>query len=256
MIERKQVREVNVLNKYNTILNETDTLLPMGRVVQVSGMSIISEGPPDASIGEICRVETQEKSILIPCEVVGFQNHRLVLMPLGSPQGVFPNANVLASRKRLSISVSTGMLGRVFDGLGRPLDGKPALITEEKKSLDHDPPRPTSRPAIRQHLETGIRAIDSLLTVGRGQRIGIFAGTGVGKSTLLGMIARYTRADINVIALVGERGREVNEFLDKVEAGVVYVNRARSATTGAMVGCQPFVGWKNSGISGKGTGSE
>ncbi len=201
-----------VLEKYRNLLKEMDPLRPMGRVHQVTGLSITSEGPPDVRVGDICRVELTNADHL-PCEVVGFQGHRLVLMPLGSTTGVFPNASVLATGRRLSVPVGDALLGRVLDGLGRPLDAKSPLVGLESRPLDVDPPSPTLRTPIREPLITGVRSIDGLLTAGRGQRLGLFAGTGVGKSTLLGMIARYTKADVNVIALVGERGREVLEFI-------------------------------------------
>ena len=187
---------------------------PMGRVVQVTGLSIISEGPPDVSVGDICRIELAGNRGLLGAEVVGFQGHRLVLMPLGPSTGVFPDASVHALGRRPAIHVGMGMLGRVLDGLGHPLDGKNPIITGDTRYNDNDPPGPTARIPIREPLVTGVRAIDSMLTVGKGQRIGLFAGTGVGKSTLLGMISRNTRADVNVICLVGERGREVKEFIE------------------------------------------
>ncbi|MBX7058407.1 MAG: FliI/YscN family ATPase [Leptospirales bacterium] len=222
-------KPLDLLDKYQNLLEGMDPLRPMGRVAQVTGLSIISDGPPEVSIGDICRVETAEKGRYLSCEVVGFRNHQLVLMPLGSPAGIAPRAHVLATGRRLMVQVSDRMLGRVFDGLGRPLDTRSPLLSKEERDADQDPPPPISREMIRRPVETGIRAIDGMLTIGAGQRIGIFAGTGVGKSTLLGMIARYTRADINVICLVGERGREVKEFLendlgdDGLKRSVVFV---------------------------------
>lgn len=203
-----------VLNKYQTLLNAMDPLRPMGRVAQITGLSIITDGPPEVAIGDLCRVETSAKGQYLNCEVVGFQGHRLVLMPLGSTAGVSPQAAVLATGRRLTVPVSEKLLGRVLDGLGRPLDNKAPILSEELRDVDADPPRPMMREPIRSPVETGVRVLDGLLTIGAGQRIGLFAGTGVGKSTLLGMIARYTRADVNVICLVGERGREVREFLE------------------------------------------
>ncbi len=205
---------IDLLKKYQTLLEDMDPLRPMGRVLEVTKMSILSEGPPDIGIGDVCQVEVSGKSKHLQAEVVGFQGHKLVLMPFGTTTGVFPNAVVLASGRQLTIQVGDEMLGRILDGLGRPLDGKQPLMTAEQRIADAEPPGPTKRIPIRKPLETGIKAIDSLLTIGCGQRIGIFAGTGVGKSTLLGMIARYTQADINVICLVGERGREVREFVE------------------------------------------
>ncbi|MBE7437368.1 MAG: FliI/YscN family ATPase [Spirochaetales bacterium] len=211
---KKRIDPERLLEKYQSTIEDLNPLRPMGRVVQVTGMSIITEGPPGVSIGEICRVERSGQKAFLPCEVVGFQNHRLVLMPLGPISGIYPECDVLATGKRLEIPVTTELLGRVIDGSGRPLDSMPPILSREQRLADYDPPDPIKRIPIRTVLSTGVRAIDGLLTIGRGQRIGIFAGTGVGKSTLLGMIARYTDADVNVICLVGERGREVREFIE------------------------------------------
>lgn len=206
-------KDLSRLDKYQQILDRMDPLRPMGRLVEVQGLSLISDGPPDAGIGDICRVELKNGEF-IRAEVVGFQKGRLVLMPLGSTAGIQPGADVLASGRRMQISISERMLGRVFDALGHPLDLKEGITSSVQRDHEGEPPLPHLRVPIRSPLETGVRAIDSLLTVGRGQRIGVFAGTGVGKSTLLGMICRYTRADVNVICLVGERGREVREFIE------------------------------------------
>ncbi|MCB1174065.1 MAG: FliI/YscN family ATPase [Leptospiraceae bacterium] len=206
--------EVDVLGKYKELLNGLDPLRPMGRVLQVTGMSIITEGPPEARIGDLCKIQLNDKGEFLTCEVVGFQGHHLVQMPMGTPDRVFPEAGVLALGRRMTIPVSDQLLGRVLDGLGRPLDGRPPIISAENRNAEQSPPNPIQRPPIRSVLETGVRSIDSMLTIGAGQRMGIFAGTGVGKSTLLGMIARYTQADVNVICMVGERSREVREFLE------------------------------------------
>ena len=206
---------INFLNKYSEIISDTQITLNTGTVHQVNGLSIISKGPGDASIGDFVKVQTNinTKDGLL-CEVVGFQGHHLILMPLGLPTGVFPNSLVSSLNKKLSISVNEDMLGRVLDGIGRPLDHKPPIYSRNKISVDSSPPLPTDRYPIRKPVVTGIRSIDGLISIGRGQRMGIFAGTGVGKSTLLGMIARNTKADINIICLVGERGREVSEFIE------------------------------------------
>lgn len=213
MIERKLHEEHDVLQKYLDAIDQQDPLRPMGKVVQVTGMSIITDGPPEVKVGDLCRVEIHNGTDHILCEIVGFQNHRLVLMPLGSIAGVSPNANVLALDRPMTLPVSDNMLGRVLDGNGRPLDGRAPLYGRQRIRVDNDPPMLTKREPITQRVETGVRAVDGMLTVGQGQRLGIFAGTGVGKSTLMGMIARYTKSDINVICLVGERGREVGDFL-------------------------------------------
>lgn len=213
MIEKKLQKNIDFLGKYRTLLEGFDPMRPLGKIVQVSGMSLISDGPPEASLGDICRVLRSDGTEL-QCEVVGFHNHRLILMPLGSITGVHPDATVHTISKQMFIHVSPEMTGRVFDGLGKSMDEKAPFITGETLVAEYDPPPAIQRDPIDRPLVTGVRTIDSMLTVGRGQRIGIFAGTGVGKSTLLGMIARYTKADVNVICLVGERGREVREFID------------------------------------------
>ena len=205
----------NTFVKYYSVLEDTHLAVSMGKVKQVNGLSILTEGPGDASVGDWVQVETtHEENNPLNCEVIGFQGCHLVLMPLGAPVGVFPEALVRAKGKKLTIPATEEMLGRLLDGIGRPLDGASPIFSSQRLFVDADPPPPTQREPIRQIMETGIRSIDGLLSVGRGQRIGIFAGTGVGKSTLLGMIARSTKADINIICLVGERGREVREFIE------------------------------------------
>jgi FliI/YscN family ATPase len=204
----------DVLQKYRTVLKETDPILPLGRVVEVNGISILSFGPPDTSIGQLCRIEPDGGKPVL-CEVTGFRNNQLILMPFGSTEGIYPSAVVHNTGRRMSIYTSMDLLGRILNGMGQPIDGKPPILQGELRSADASPPDPISRKPIDSVLVTGVKAIDGLLTVGLGQRIGIFAGTGVGKSTMLGMIARYTRADASVICLVGERGREVREFIER-----------------------------------------
>ncbi len=225
----KNTEGVALFSKYKDIVKDTQISVTTGKVYQVNGISIISEGPGDASIGDMVRVETNIHKEGLLCEVVGFQGHHLVLMPIGLPTGVFSKSRVMSLNKKLSICVSEDMLGRVLDGIGRPLDQKAPIYSRHKVMVDNPPPVPTQRFPIRKPVVTGIRSIDGLLSMGQGQRMGIFAGTGVGKSTLLGMIARNTKADINVICLVGERGREVNEFIENdlgkegLERSVVFV---------------------------------
>lgn len=184
-----------------------------GRVEEIIGLVISSVGPPVA-VGEICRIESPEGTY-IPAEVVGFRGNRVLLMPLGELQGIAPGFLVTAQREPFRVPVGLGLLGRVLDGLGNPLDGGGSLQAEGTRPASGSPPKPLERQRIREPLYTGIRAIDALLTCGKGQRMGIFAGSGVGKSVLMGMIARNTSAQVNVIALVGERGREVREFIEK-----------------------------------------
>ncbi|TGK17377.1 FliI/YscN family ATPase [Leptospira fluminis] len=215
MIEKKFYEKVDVISKYFLILDRTETIRKSGRVVRVSGNVIYSEGPPDSKIGEIMDVEKAGIEGYLQCEIVGFENHVYTLMPLGPVEGVYPDAFVFSSGRRLNVPVGNELLGRVLNGVGKPIDKKGIIITSEEKSPEGESINPLDRPIIRDILLTGVRAIDGILTVGRGQRLGIFSGSGVGKSSLLGMIARFTDADINVIALVGERGREVNEFIER-----------------------------------------
>ena len=187
-----------------------------GRVEQVVGLVIESTGPT-ASVGEACWITPADgrgKPIL--AEVVGFRQHRILLMPLGEMRGLGPGSEVVRTGQPFKIPVGESLLGRVIDAMGKPLDGKgPLGPTRESYPIHREPPPAMERRRIEMPVATGVRAIDSLLTLGEGQRLGIFAGSGVGKSTLLGMIARNTEADINVIGLVGERGREVRDFLER-----------------------------------------
>lgn len=174
---------------------------------------ITSEGPR-VRIGEVCLIETQTGE-RVRAEVVGFRESKVLLMPLGEMDGIAPGADVIATGRVLEVQVGPELLGRVLGGLGQPIDGKGPLAAREFYPIHNPPPDPLLRNRIKQILPTGIKAIDGLLTCGRGQRVGIFSGSGVGKSTLLGMIARNAASDVNVIALIGERGREVREFLEK-----------------------------------------
>ncbi|MEW6103172.1 MAG: flagellar protein export ATPase FliI [bacterium] len=189
-----------------------DPIQVKGRVKQVIGLVIESEGPL-ASIGEICFILSLNKRIM--AEVVGFRDKNILLMPIGETEGIKADDCVIATGSPLRVGVSEGLKGRVLNGIGMPIDGKGPIIVDASYPIFSDCPDPLKRPRINKILETGIRAIDSCLTIGRGQRFGIFSGSGIGKSTLLGMLARFTRSDINVIALVGERGREVREFIEK-----------------------------------------
>ncbi len=191
-------------------------LVPVnGKVADVIGIVIESRGP-DVQMGEICEVRIRNrKTEPLLCEVVGFRGERVLLMPLGDVQKIGPGSDVLSTGRTLGVRVGPELLGRVLDGMGEPLDEKGPVIGTDYYPLHSTPPHPLKRKMIESPLPVGIRAIDGLLTLGQGQRIGIFSGAGVGKSTLLGMMARNTEADVNVIALVGERGREVQDFLRK-----------------------------------------
>ncbi|MBP2642418.1 MAG: flagellar protein export ATPase FliI [Firmicutes bacterium] len=200
--------------KYLAAIHSTDSLRQVGKVSQIIGLLIESIGPR-VSLGDLCFIECPFGSGLLPAEVVGFRQNSVLLMPLGEMQGIGPGAKVVSAQCTLKVKVGKSLLGRVLDGLGRPIDGKGPLTCHDEYPLHNTPPSPLVRRRISEKISVGVRAIDGLLTLGRGQRVGIMAGSGVGKSTLLGMIARNTEADINVIALIGERGREVREFIER-----------------------------------------
>ncbi|GAB3375285.1 flagellar protein export ATPase FliI [Spongiibacter taiwanensis] len=185
-----------------------------GKLKRVVGTMLEAVGCKSA-VGGYCMVETVDGNWL-ETEVVGFANDKLLLMPTGELRGVMPNARVIPIEKGSDVPVGDGLLGRVLDGAGRPLDGRGSLHCSASRPLSGEPINPLSRQPIRQPLDVGVRAINSLLTVGRGQRLGLFAGSGVGKSVLLGMMTRFTSADVVVVALIGERGREVKEFIDSI----------------------------------------
>ena len=201
------------LEKYNKALLSSDLIKYTGRVSQVIGLTIESHGPA-VNLGEICNIYPLKGNTPIKAEVVGFKESIVCLMPLGSMKGVGPGSKIEATGESLSVGVSNDMLGRVIDGLGRVIDGNGTINNCTMYPVENTPPNPLARKRIKEILPVGVRAIDGLLTLGKGQRIGIFSGSGVGKSTLMGMIARNTKADINVIGLIGERGREVREFIE------------------------------------------
>ncbi|MBZ0192437.1 MAG: flagellar protein export ATPase FliI [Candidatus Kuenenia stuttgartiensis] len=185
-----------------------------GRVAHIAGLVIESNGP-SVPVGELCYIHSNNGETPIPAEVVGFKEKRILLMPIGELERIGPGNRVTASGSPLTVGVGMGLMGRILGGLGEPMDGKGPLNVEERVSIYNSPPDPLTRSRIKEVLETGVRAIDGMLTFGQGQRLGIFAGSGVGKSTLMGMIARNSGAEVNVIALIGERGREVREFVEK-----------------------------------------
>ncbi|MBE3580485.1 MAG: flagellar protein export ATPase FliI [Thermoanaerobacteraceae bacterium] len=192
-------------------LRRADLWKQGGKITRVTGLTLEARGLK-AAIGEVCHIYNNGRSPVV-AEVVGFRENVTLLMPLGELEGIGPGCRVMATGQGLKVTVGRGLLGRVLDGLGRPLDGgRPVAGTGYP--INNSPPQPLERQPIQEILTTGIKAIDALLTCGLGQRVGIFAGSGVGKSTLLGMIARHSTADINVIALIGERGREVRDFLE------------------------------------------
>ncbi len=185
-----------------------------GRVEEMVGLVIKSCGP-HGPVGAVCHLEMPPPLPPITTEVVGFRQNQVLLMPYGEVRGIRPRARVVLNDRQAMAPVGQALLGRVIDGLGRPLDAKGPLGVKESRSLYAPPLNPCGRRSISEPLDVGIRAINGLLTLGKGQRIGIFAGSGVGKSTLMGMVARYTRSDVSVIGLIGERGREVKEFVER-----------------------------------------
>jgi flagellum-specific ATP synthase len=195
-------------------LDAVESIRIRGKVSQVLGLVIESDGPP-VSVGELCRISNAAGGPPIAAEVVGFKSNKVLLMPLGPMEGIAPGSRVTASDEPFVVRVGEELLGRVLNGLGEPIDGKGPLRARRKRPVSSPPPDPLRRRRITEPLSTGVRAMDSLVTCGKGQRVGIFAGSGVGKSVLLGMLARKAASDVNVIALIGERGREVRDFLER-----------------------------------------
>jgi flagellum-specific ATP synthase len=202
----------SIMGKYLETTEAVDPIKCVGHVTKVQGLLIESSGP-QAVIGEQCRIEAPLGSGIIPAEVVGLKGETVQLMPYGETEGIETGSRVIASGRRLDIPVSKKLLGRVLDSIGHQVDDKGEIASRVHYPAAALPPEPLKRRRVTERIVTGVRAIDGLLSVGRGQRLGIFAGSGVGKSTLLGMIARNTNADVNVVALIGERGREVNDFI-------------------------------------------
>jgi flagellum-specific ATP synthase len=201
------------LSRFHEALSGLNTVRLAGRVVQVVGLTIEAIGL-DCRISEVCEVRAGGAEALL-AEVVGFRSERTLLMPLGEMQGIQPGSRVFPMRTTFRAPVGDLLLGRVLDGLGQPIDDLGPLHADRSVETYASSPHPLHRQIISEPLVTGVRAIDGLLTCGKGQRIGIFSGSGVGKSTLMGSIARYSKSDVAVIALVGERGREVQEFIER-----------------------------------------
>lgn len=198
-------------------VKKVESLTPVkvhGRITRVVGLVMEGVGP-GASVGELCNVFPKDDAPPIQCEVVGFSDDKILLMPLGEVRGVGPGSKIVSKRYRTVVKVGPALLGRSMDGLGNPIDGLGPVEVEGEYPLYCTPQNPVLRKRIESPLDVGVKAINGLLTVGKGQRIGIFAGSGIGKSMLMGMMARNTEADVNVIALIGERGREVKEFIEK-----------------------------------------
>lgn len=196
-------------------LKNADLYRYMGKITKIVGMTIEASGP-SCNIGDVCRIYKKgEEDDFIYAEVAGFNQNRVLLMPYSDIEGIGPGSIVDSTGGKLSVNCSPHLVGRIIDAIGKPLDGKEEIPRGISYNIAGAPVNPLTRPAIKDILPMGVKAIDGLLTIGRGQRMGIFAGSGVGKSTLMGMIAREVKADINVIALVGERGREVLEFIQR-----------------------------------------
>ena len=207
--------EPNLLDPspYRTLIERTDPIVNSGYVTKVVGLVIEGNGPRMA-IGGTCNIISPGRP-MVEAEIVGFARDKILLMPLGDLRNIMPRSRIVARTDRATVKVGENMIGRVLDGLGRPLDDGPVPFCTKERFLYGKPINPAKRKRISEPLDLGIRAINGLMTVGKGQKIGIFAGSGVGKSILLGMIARNTKADVNVISLIGERGREVREFIER-----------------------------------------
>ncbi|RJP19903.1 MAG: FliI/YscN family ATPase [Candidatus Omnitrophota bacterium] len=195
-------------------LNHTQLIRQRGYVDELVGVVILARGPGGA-IGDLVFIYPSGDHESIPAEIVGFRSGRVILMAFGDVTGIRPGCEVVSSGGPLKVRCGEGLLGRILNGLGVPCDGKGPAKTSDLRSIYNKPPSAITRRRITQPLATGVKVIDTILTWGRGQRIGVFSGSGVGKSTLMGMIARSTEAEINVIALIGERGRELREFIEK-----------------------------------------
>ncbi len=214
----------HLISKYAKVISSVTTFQTIGKITQVVGLVLESDGP-QASLGEVCVLRSRNGTELGISEVVGFRNNKILSMILGDLSEISPGTEIVSTGYPLSVGVGYKLLGRVLDGLGNPIDGLPKPEVSEYRSVYAKPPNPMTRKRIEEPLQTGVRAIDGFLSIGKGQRMGIFAGSGVGKSTLMGMISRNTTADISVICLVGERGREVKEFIEN-ELGPKGMERA------------------------------
>jgi flagellum-specific ATP synthase len=199
---------------YQEIAQKAPSIRRYGRVNQVIGLVIEGLGPA-AAIGDLCRIQLRGKGETIPAEVVGFRDYKILLMPLGDSRGIQPGDPIFPMGVPAQAQVGRGLLGRVLDGMGTPIDNRGPLGEGKEYPLYASPTDPVFRRRITEPVDVGVKAINALLAIGKGQRMAVFSGSGVGKSTLLGMMARHTTAEVNVVALIGERGREVREFIEK-----------------------------------------
>ncbi len=202
-----------LLEKYIHTVKTAKTLRQIGKVIEIIGLIIEADGP-EASIGDLCYIYNKMDEKPVAVEVVGFKESRILLMPLGSMDGLRPGATVISTGEPMKVKVGSQLIGRVLDGLGNPIDTLGEITTQELYSTQGELINPMARELIRSPLSLGIRSVDAFCTLGKGQRMGVFAGSGVGKSTTLAMMAKNTSADLNVLALIGERGREVREFIE------------------------------------------
>ena len=200
--------------RYHRILDEINPIEVSGKVSEIIGLVVEGHGP-GASVGEMCHIYPAGGGLPLTAEVVGFKDGKVLLMPLEDIQGIGPGCRITTHQRKAEVKVGHGLLGRVIDGMGNPVDKKGPLRLEDRWPVYADPINPLERERIAEPIDLGIRVLNGLFTCGKGQKMGIFSGSGVGKSVLLGMIARNTRADVNVIGFIGERGREVREFLEK-----------------------------------------
>ena len=229
-----QAVKERVFDKYMSAVKKLDTIQYEGEIIKSVGLLVESRGPL-AGVGELCKVIVPEKKVEVSAEVVGFKNGTTLLFPFDNDSGIKSGLRVISTGRPISAHVGPSLLGRVLGPLGEPIDGKGPLSHEEEYPIFNTPPHVLKRKRITEVLGTGIKAIDGPLTIGKGQRIGIFSGSGIGKSILLGMIAKNTSADINVIALIGERGREVRDFIERylgkkgLERSVVVVATSNQA---------------------------
>lgn len=202
------------LKAFRDEIARSETFRCMGKIEKIIGMTIEASGP-SCNIGDVCRIFSKDMTSYIKAEVVGFNKSNILLMPYTDIEGIGPGSIVDNTGGKLNVRTGEGLVGRIVDATGEPLDGGGEIDYTDEVSITGIPVNPFTRPPIKEKIELGVKAIDGMLTMGKGQRMGIFAGSGVGKSTLMGMIARKVKADVNVIALVGERGREVREFIER-----------------------------------------
>lgn len=223
--------------RYVDAIRRADLRARCGRISACNGLVLESEGP-DGALGELCEIRDAATGVEVEAEIVGFRADRVLLMPFGEPRGLSVGAHVEAKGHRQDVPVGEAMLGRVIDALGRPIDGHGPIAYDDSVPLHREPIGPLQRGEVEQVLQTGIRSIDTLLTLGKGQRMGIFAGSGVGKSTLLGMLTTHAKADVIVVAMIGERGREVGDFMAH---SLVGTGRERSVVMAATADQPPLL---------------